>query len=104
MGYFVDSISDAEMKLKIQQTRPKDLNEAVKVAIEIDPFDRAERQRRGFKYAREFNPTDEQTQTFDFKKANEQLVQLEIKKANSSKDSSKWGLQDRGQKRRTCFI
>ena len=53
MGFFIDSISDAEMRLKIQQTRPKDLNEAVKVAVELEAFDRAERQRRGFKYGRQ---------------------------------------------------
>ena len=47
MGYFIDAISDAEMRLKIQQTRPKDLNEAIKVAIELEAFDRAERQRMG---------------------------------------------------------
>ena len=49
MGYFIDSISDAEMRLKIQQTRPKDLNDAIKVAIEMEAFDRAERQRGGLK-------------------------------------------------------
>ena len=38
----MDSISDAEMRLKLQQTRPKDLNEAVKVAIELEAFDRAD--------------------------------------------------------------
>ena len=38
MGFFIDSISDAEMRLKIQQTRPKDLNEAVKVAVELEAF------------------------------------------------------------------
>ena len=53
MGFIIDSISDAEMRLKIQQTRPKDLNEAVKVAVELEAFDRAERQRRGFKYRRQ---------------------------------------------------
>ena len=52
MGYFLDSISDAEMRLMIQQTRPKYLNEAVKAAIELKAFDRAERERRGLKYAR----------------------------------------------------
>ena len=57
MGFFVDSISDAEMRLKIQQTRPKDLG--VKVAIELEAFDRAERQRRGQKFARQ---TDAQTE------------------------------------------
>ena len=59
MGFFVAAISDAEMRLKIQQTRPKDLNEAVKVAVELEAFDRAERQRRGQKYARQ---TDVQTE------------------------------------------
>ena len=53
MGFFVDAISDSEMRLKIKQTRPKDLNEAVKVAVELEAFDRAERQRRGQKYIRQ---------------------------------------------------
>ena len=67
MGFFIDAISDAEMRLKIQQTRPKDLNEAVKVAVELEAFDRAERQRRGQKYARQ---TDVQTE------GNSELKQL----------------------------
>ena len=103
MEYFIDAISDAEMRLKIQQTRPKDLNEAIKVAIELEAFDRAERQRRGLKYARGSNNTDEQIETFDLRKLTN-LVQQEIKKASSSKESSKWGLQEKGQKRRACFI
>ena len=55
MGFFVDAISDSEMRMKIQQTRPKDLNEAVKVAVVLEAFDRTERQRRGQKYARQTN-------------------------------------------------
>ena len=46
MGYFLDSISDTDMRLKIQQTRPKDLNEAVKVAIELEAFDRVEKTKK----------------------------------------------------------
>ena len=103
MGYFIDAISDAEMRLKIKQTRPKDLNEAIKVAIELEAFDRAERRRKGLKYARGSNNTDEQKETFDLRKLTD-LVQQEIKKASSSKESSKWGLQEKGKKRRTCFI
>lgn len=38
------------MRLKVQQMRPKDLNEAIKGAIGLEAFDRAERQRRGIKY------------------------------------------------------
>ena len=49
MDYVNDSISVGNMRLEIQQTMPKDLNEPVKVTIE---FDRAERRRRGTKYVR----------------------------------------------------
>ena len=81
MGFFVDAISDAEMRLKIQQTRPKDLNEAVKVAVELEAFDRAERQRRGQKYARQ---TDVQTE------GNSELKQLvERMNEDRKKDKSK---------------
>ena len=52
MGNFIDSISDSDMRLKIQQTRPKVFNEAVKVAVELEAFDKAERQRQGNKYVR----------------------------------------------------
>ena len=52
MGNFVDSISDSEMGLKIQQTRPKVFNEAVKVAVELEAFDKAERLCQGNKYVR----------------------------------------------------
>ena len=80
MGFFVDAISDAEMRLKIQQTRPKDLNEAVKVAVELEAFDRAERQRRGQKYARQ---TDVQTE------GNSELKQLvELINEDRKKDTS----------------
>ena len=80
MGFFIDAISDAEMRLKIQQTRPKDLNEAVKVAVELEAFDRAERQRRGQKYARQ---TDVQTE------GNSELRQLvELMNEDRKKDKS----------------
>lgn len=52
MGNFIDAISDAEMRLKNQQSRPKVLNEAVKVAVELEAFDKAERQRQANKYIR----------------------------------------------------
>ena len=52
MGNFIDSISDSGMRLKIQKTLPKVFNEAVKVAVELEAFDKAERQRQGNKYVR----------------------------------------------------
>ena len=83
MGFFLDSISDAEMRLKIRQTRPKDLNEAVKVAIELEAFDRAERQRRGQKYARQ---TDAQTE------GNSELKKI-VELINEEKKEQKEDLQ-----------
>ena len=52
MGIFIDSISDSEMRLKIQQTRPKVFNEAVKVAVELETFYKTESQCQGNKYVR----------------------------------------------------
>ena len=84
MGFFVDVISDAEMRLKIQQTRPKDLKEAVKVAVELEAFDRAERQRRGQKYARQ---TDVQTEW------NSELKQL-VERMNEDRKKDKSNLSE----------
>ena len=40
-GYFIDAILDLEMRLKIQQSRPKVFIEAVKAAVELKAFDKA---------------------------------------------------------------
>lgn len=44
---FVDALADFDMRLRIQQSRPKSLNDAIRFAVEIEAFCRAERQRRG---------------------------------------------------------
>ena len=59
MRYFIDSISDADMRLKVQQTRLRELHKAVKVATVLDAFAKAERQRRGVKYVRQTDTEDE---------------------------------------------
>ena len=43
---FVDALNDFDMRLRIQQSRPRTLNDAVRLAVEIEAFCRAERQRR----------------------------------------------------------
>lgn len=43
---FVDALIDFDMRLRIQQSRPKSLNDAIRLAVEIEAFSRAERQRR----------------------------------------------------------
>ena len=52
MDNLIDAISDPEMCLKIQQSRPKMFNEAVKCVVELEAFDKAQRQRQGNKYVR----------------------------------------------------
>ena len=34
------------MRIRIHQSRPKSLNEAIRLAVEVEAFSRAERQRR----------------------------------------------------------
>ena len=39
---FVDALVSSEMRLKIKQARPADLNDAVRHAVELEAFYRAE--------------------------------------------------------------
>ena len=39
---FIDSLVDSEMRLRIKQSRPKNLNEAVRLAVELEAFNKAE--------------------------------------------------------------
>ena len=41
---FIDGLVDSDMRLRIKQSRPKTLNDAVKLAVELEAFNRAERQ------------------------------------------------------------
>jgi hypothetical protein len=45
---FVDALNDFDMRLRIQQFRPRTLNDAVRLVVEIEAFCRAERQRRQY--------------------------------------------------------
>ena len=44
---FVDSLVNTEMRLKIKQARPVDLNDAVRHALELEAFYRAENKQTG---------------------------------------------------------
>ncbi|KAK3724018.1 hypothetical protein QZH41_008917 [Actinostola sp. cb2023] len=43
--YFVDSLGDADTRWKVKQSRPRILNEAVDIAVELEAFQLAEQQR-----------------------------------------------------------
>ena len=40
---FVDALVDSEMRIHIKQSRPSNLNEAIKLAAELEAYNRAER-------------------------------------------------------------
>ena len=42
---FIDSLPDEDMRLRIRQSRPSSLREALRVAVELDSFQQASRQR-----------------------------------------------------------
>ncbi|KAL3872655.1 hypothetical protein ACJMK2_035870 [Sinanodonta woodiana] len=49
----IDSLTDSELRLRIQQVRPKSLDEAIQVGVELKAFNRADFQRKDLKrYAR----------------------------------------------------
>ena len=43
---FLDGLFDYEMRLKIKQARPVNLNDAIQRAVELEAFNRAERRRK----------------------------------------------------------
>ena len=40
---FLDALSDSDMRLRIKQARPRDLNEAIRHAVELEAYAKAER-------------------------------------------------------------
>lgn len=45
-NHFIDALFDFDMRLRIQQSRPKSLNDAVRLAVKIKAFCRVKRQRK----------------------------------------------------------
>lgn len=43
--HFIDALTDSDMRLRIQQARPRNIDEATKLAVELDAFNQAEKQR-----------------------------------------------------------
>ena len=40
---FVDALQDSEMRIRIKQARPKYVNDAIQLAVELEAYNRAER-------------------------------------------------------------
>ena len=54
---FIDALKESEMRLRVKQARPMDLNDAIRHAVELDAFNSAERRLNESKgYLREVKP------------------------------------------------
>ncbi|XP_046571011.1 uncharacterized protein LOC124279245, partial [Haliotis rubra] len=45
--HFIEALQESEMRLRVQQSRPRTLDEAVQLAVELEAFQHAEIQRQG---------------------------------------------------------
>ncbi|KAK3086715.1 hypothetical protein FSP39_022396 [Pinctada imbricata] len=43
--YFIDSLHSSDMRLRVKQSRPKNLNEAICLAVELDAFNKEDKKR-----------------------------------------------------------
>jgi hypothetical protein len=41
--HFIKALADSKMRLRIKQSRPQNLNDAIRLAVELETFNRAER-------------------------------------------------------------
>ena len=56
---FIDALKESEMRLRVKQARPMDLNDAIRHAVELDAFNSAERRLNESKgYLREVKPQE----------------------------------------------
>jgi hypothetical protein len=40
--HFIEALADSEMRIRIKQSRPQNLNDAIRLAVELETFNRAE--------------------------------------------------------------
>ena len=45
--HFIEALADSEMRIRIKQSRPQNLNDAIRLAVELETFNRAEQKSNG---------------------------------------------------------
>ena len=92
---FIDALHDGDMRLKIRQARPRYLNDAIRHAVELEAFNRAETKRvenNGFLRSLHESQGDErdsrQTMVEHLKEIKESMQELKLE-LNRSKDKRK---------------
>jgi hypothetical protein len=56
---FVDALIDSEMRIRIKQARPRYLNDAIQLAVELEAYNRAEK--RNYEQSTTTEPVDDRT-------------------------------------------
>ena len=84
---FIDALHSSDMRLRVKQARPSDLNDAVRHAVELEAYNRAEKKKtEGEGYLRAANMAnttepkpDSQCDKFEILKNTLKLIQDELK-------------------------
>ena len=93
---FIDCLHSSDMRLRIKQARPKSLNDAVRHAVELEAFVKAEKKYEGVGFMRTTNQKEEERSTneSDFKSLQDKLVNLQkmlegmVKQSNQPRSGS----------------
>jgi hypothetical protein len=56
---FLDALDDSDLRWKVAQSRPRSMSDAVRIAVELEAYKKAERQRDRGRYARGVQACDE---------------------------------------------
>lgn len=110
--HFIDSLPDADTRWKIHQSRPRNLDESVRVAVELEAFQMAEQHRSGKKAVRlvkaENNTnTDDMENNIAYQQADTTLNDLPKILENMSKQLERLQPKrsyDDKKRSRGCFI
>jgi hypothetical protein len=86
LEHFIDALSDPDTKWRIQQTRPQSLDQAVRVAVELEAFQMANRQKANKRPVRAITSTDPQP---DQEAPNSQLEQIVLRMQTLMSDGLK---------------
>lgn len=100
---FVDALVDSEMRIRIKQSRPRHLNDAIQLAVELEAYNKAERK----SYARPTAPepgNDALARTLDALNAKIDSLQLEVKSFKSSRAEDDAQLRPRvREQQKLCY-
>ena len=99
---FIDALHSSDMRLRVKQARPSDLNDAVRHAVELEAYNRAEKRKtEGEGYLRSTNAMEQKTSTdsksdsqsdkFEALTNTLQLIQKELKSLKAQKSEYRDG-------------